>query len=259
MKKIIYDNQVWLQFELLLPYQHKIRHWSSTRPGGYSESPYSSLNLGYASGDREEAVTKNRELLAAFAEVEEAYSLFPAQVHGNHILEVNRPGEEDRTKADALMTSAAGLAINIQTADCVPVILYDPVRHVASVIHAGWRGTVTDITRKAVQKMVRLYATQPKDVIACIGPSISPQVYEVGGEVVTKAQAVCGEKVLIQQGNTSCFDLWLANKLQLLEEGVTEDHIEIAEQCTFSMPELFFSARRDGPHTGRMATGIKLL
>lgn len=241
-----------------------IFHFSTTREGGVSSGSYQSFNLGFNSGDNPAEVIENREILSNSLNISYARLVFPKQVHSNNIrlLQDDFPELSNERKkeilqdTDALLTNVRGLCIAIKTADCVPVLLYDRNKKIIAAIHAGWRGTVQNITALTVQKMVQK-GSDPKDILAGIGPSISPSVYEVGKEVWEQFSS----EFYHQNGaghDKRFLNLWKANFCQLTQSGIPFENIEIAELCTYSDPSLFFSARRDGIKTGRMATGIMM-
>jgi YfiH family protein len=148
------------------------------------------------------------------------------------------------------------------SADCVPVLLYDPVKGAVGAVHAGWKGTVGKIVTATVKAMQEMFGTNPKDLKAGIGPSICPEVYEVGEEVIEAAVKAFGTKEgLITHENgqgKGYFNLWEANRIQLLSMGVPADAIEVAGICTYRQSHQFFSARKSGNRAGRFAAGIML-
>jgi YfiH family protein len=143
-------------------------------------------------------------------------------------------------EGDALITAEPGLLLAIRTADCVPILLADPVRRVVAAVHAGWRGTVAGVLTQTVGQMHSDYETNPSDLIAAIGPAIGPCCFTVGSDV----------PLPVVDGRA---DLWAANRRQLEEAGVTS--IWSAGQCTLCQPETFFSFRRDR-ESGRMISAI---
>lgn len=158
---------------------------------------------------------------------------------------------------DALVTPLAGICLAISTADCVPILLYDTRARVVAAVHAGWRGTVARILSLTLRRMKEQYGTRGEDVLAAIGPSISADSFEVGDEVYDAFRradfpmgqiAFCREKWHI--------DLWEANRLQLLDEGLRPEAIEVSGVCTYQCFDRFFSARRLGLHSGRILTGV---
>jgi len=242
-------------------------HFTTTREGGVSSENYSSLNLGFNSGDKEESIYQNRSLLCNALEINQNQIIFPKQTHSATIKTIYADfldSKEDEKKAflsetDAIITALKEICIGIKTADCVPVLLFDKKQRVVAAIHAGWRGTIQYITHLTVKRMISEFNSDPLDIIAGIGPSISPEVYEVGAEVWSQFDPLYYHPNGSELGDKRLLDLWKANCDQLIGAGVPPIQIELAELCTFSNPDIFFSARRDGIKTGRMATGIMLI
>ena len=162
-------------------------------------------------------------------------------------------------EVDALVTHLPGFCICVSTADCIPVLLYDKEKQVVAAVHAGWRGTVGRIVENTLQVMKKVYNSDGKDIIACIGPGISLDSFEVGDEVYQAFEDAGFDMPRIsRKENKWHIDLWEANRLQLLECGVCEENIEVAGVCTFQSYDMFFSARRMGIHSGRILSGIML-
>ncbi len=255
-----------LQFSNLSGFQD-LFHFITTRKGGVSIGKYNSFNLGFNSGDNPENVLQNRSILCRTINIETDQIIFPKQTHSATIKIIGQDylkADEHEKKAflmetDAVITNIQGICLGAKTADCVPILLYDSKNKVISAVHAGWRGTLKGILSETIQLMISEFGSDPSEIIAGIGPSISPEVYEVGKDVW-----IHFDKKYLQfvpnNSDDKCFlDLWKANRDQLNESGVPEEQTELAGLCTYSNPETFFSARRDGPKTGRMATGIILL
>jgi YfiH family protein len=183
------------------------------------------------------------------------------QVHGDETIRADAPrGDRDPIRADGLITDRPGVSLFQRFADCVPILLYDPVRHAAGMVHSGWRGTVTRAAASPVRAMVEAYGTRPADLLAGIGPSIGPDHYPVGPEVVAAVQqafgpAVAGDLLTTHAGQT-CLDLWAANARVLREAGVRQ--IEIAHLCTACHTGQFFSHRAEAGRTGRFGAVIAL-
>lgn len=251
----------YLSFGSLSKYKRLV-DFVFTRHGGVSPKPYDSLNMSFNVGDHPKNVTQNRELVKKALGASEC--LFLEQVHGHEIVSVNERNITeiitDPPKADGFITKMKEIALGILTADCVPVLLYDPKKQVIGIVHAGWRGTVAKIGQKAVKTMQNIHNSDPGDIIACIAPSISPKAYSIGDEVIKAMNnAFPGNPELILQhsGNPKC-DLWNANKIQLLEAGVNPKHIELANICTFNNTNLFYSHRQSGGKTGRTGAFLML-
>ena len=256
-----------LQFENLgrIP---KLVHFITTRAGGMSLPPYDSLNLGLHTADNSDDVRANRALLAKETGIGKEKFLYASQVHsgdvkiidskaiGNGVLSSN-------PRTDATITDLPGICLMVMVADCVPVLLYDPVKKVSAVIHAGWRGTVHKITSNTIQSMVGHFGCDPADILAGIGPSIGPCCYEVGEDVTEFVEQSFGttQGYLIRKKDSSKphFDLWYANQKQLADNGVKPENIETSALCTMCNSETFFSSRASGGITGRFAAGICIL
>jgi len=155
---------------------------------------------------------------------------------------------------DALITDTPGVALMLRFADCLPVLLYDPVRGAIGLAHAGWKGTVEGIAAKTVSAMVEAYGSRPANIMAGLGPCIGPCCYQVGAEVIeaVKARFNHWPGLLRPQGDGSVhFDLCEANRCQLAELGVEE--VEVIQLCTACRTDELFSHRAEGGHTGRFA------
>lgn len=240
-----------------------VEAFTTTRMGGSSEGNYSSLNMGFHSGDNPERVRANRERVGKQLSVEADKMIFPKQTHSAHVKMIDEAffalSPVDKTlflaDTDALVTQLPHVCIAVKTADCVPVLLFDPVHAVAAAIHAGWRGTLQQIVRLTVETMQQQMGCLPENMVAAIGPAISAEVYEVGEEVWCNFDPRFLREN--RQPGKRLLDLREANRAQLLEAGVPAQNIGLhAEYCSYKQPEMFYSARRDGAKTGRMASGI---
>lgn len=248
----------------------KINNYITTRKGGVSKDEYSSFNLSINSGDNILKVYSNRELLARYLGISEGHLIFANQIHGDqtfiidtHFIELDNKTREKYLKGvDALITNIPGIAINVLTADCVPILLYCPTKHVIAAIHAGWRGVVKMTVQKTIDRMINEFNCDPSSMIAGIGPSISADNFEVGDEVTEQFENAGFNIEQISYLNTESrkrhFDLQKANKQLMIDHGLSEKHIEIINTCTFINDDTFFSARRQGILSGRQATGIIL-
>jgi len=227
----------------------------STRGGGVSTGHYSSLNLGTNTGDRTDSVRRNMELLFRDAGVDPSRTVRSVQVHGTEILHATEPS--DLQGYDAFITDSENLFLLIATADCYPILLHDPVNQAVAAIHAGWKGTAGRIAIKTVGGMQRAFGTRPENLLASIGTGISPEAYEVGGEVAALFPLSCVRPPLTP-GAGPRLDLSAANRMQLQEAGLPHASIESSPFCSFRDSDLFFSYRRDHGVTGRMLSLIGL-
>jgi YfiH family protein len=218
-------------------------------------------NFARFTGDELQVYSDNREELAALLGISAGQLVFPRQTHSNVVRKIDTIPDDEISDTDALVTNKSGLCLCVQTADCVPILLVDTKTRVIAAIHAGWRGTVSKIVTKAIEKLKQDFGSLPLNILAAIGPSIGPNVYEVGPEVVEAARKTVpeAEKTLsLNAVGKYHFNLWEANRRLLLDAGLSEGNIEVLEACSFSENEKYFSARRDGVNTGRMVSGIML-
>jgi YfiH family protein len=242
----------------------------TTRRGGVSEPPYDTLNLGLRVGDSPEAVLQNRRQLFLESGLDLKRSVWCHQVHTGNVSVVDERDagrgaitEDDIvTETDALVTAALDLPLCVTVADCVPVVIYDPDNHAVGLSHAGWGGTVSHITFNTVTSMVDRYGSRPEQLRAAIGPSISPDRYEVGPDVIARVAASfpdTGDRVLRSaDGGKAFFDLWEANMIELTRAGVPQSKIEVAGISTIDRPSEFYSARSQRT-TGRFIAAACLL
>ena len=235
-------------------------HAISTRHGGVSPAPFHTLNLSRTTGDDATSVAMNIQRLHDALGLDATATISASQAQADRVAVV---GASQRgtiiREVDALLTNEPGVPLMLRYADCVPIFLFDPVRRAIGVAHAGWRGTVSHIATKATRAMVDAFGTQPRDLIACIAPSIGPCCYRIGNEVIAQVHAAFEEAdaLLVPQPNGSIhFNLWQANAQQLRELGV--EQIEIAEICTADHTEDFYSWRAENAQTGRFGAIIAL-
>ena len=230
-----------------------ISHIFTTRFGGFSTGPLASMNMSPTKEDVE-TVIKNYKAICSCEDIPVEKCILSHQTHTTNIRIVTEKDAgkrlfkpSDITDTDGLITNVKGLPIVIFYADCVPILLYDPVKTVIATVHAGWRGTVGNIVGKAVYMMAENFNTNPRDIIASIGPSIGPCCFETGEEV-REEFSKAGLSCCISGKN---IDLQKANQIFLKDSGVNE--ITISGLCTKCRCDEFFSHRGCGPDTGRMA------
>ncbi|MBF0337576.1 MAG: peptidoglycan editing factor PgeF [Nitrospirae bacterium] len=162
--------------------------------------------------------------------------------------------------ADAVITNRPGVVIGVQTADCVPILAFDPHRHVIAAIHAGWRGTAKGILKTVIATMRTDFSCNPREILIAVGPSIKSCCYEVGGDVMYEVRQTTGAGDYIrQEGDKWYVDLARANLHQALAVGLAETNVWISPDCTFCMPELYHSYRRTKAGTGRQGGFIGML
>lgn len=269
-------NVRYLAFELLT--DAGAPHAVFTRRGGVSPAPWASLNLGGTVGDSPERAAKNQHkaLASVGRPVETVFDV--CQVHGNRVVRVDAPLNGSSPQADGMITNRTGVTLLMRFADCVPIMLYDPVHKAAGLVHAGWQGTVLRAARETVLAMQAEYGTHPADLLAAIGPSIDAHHYPVGEQVAGQVRQAFGmdaagllvetktdtmndgtqvDASSSEQTSTAIhFDLWAANRLILEHSGVR--NIEVAGLCTACHLEDWYSHRAEKGSTGRFGACIWL-
>ena len=242
--------------------------FSTTRHGGVSQGEYASLNCTPYTGDNPDCVQRNLTILSSLLPQPPEEFIIPYQTHGTHVAIIDETFLQSDANSrhqflqqtDALLTPLSGLCLCISTADCIPVLLYDQTHQVIGAIHAGWRGTVNGIVPHTLQTMQQLYNTCGTDLLACIGPGISLESFEIGEEVYEAFQTAGFPMEFISSWIPAThkhhIDLWAAVRLQLQDFGIPATQIETAGICTFQHHTEFFSARRSGIRSGRILSGI---
>ena len=192
------------------------------------------------------------------------------QVHGCMVAVIDRPGviREDLEGFDAFVTELPEVAIGVRTADCVPVLLYDPVRKVVAAIHSGWKGTVLRISQRTIELMERQFRCCAGHMRAVIGPAIGPDSFQVGEEVVARFRdsgfpmeriwSFHGQGDGTPMSGGHHIDLFGSNRWLLEDAGVPPGNIQVSGIDTYT-DESFFSARREGVQCGRNINSIKLI
>lgn len=247
-----------------------VTHAISTRHGGHSKGPYASLNLAGRVGDDPAAVRHNRETFLKTLGNTPEDAIGVRQVHGSRVVVMTKrdagrgvlPEAPPAEEADALITQDPGIVLMVLAADCVPILLWDPVQRAAGAAHAGWRGTVAGVATEAIRAMTRSFGSRPEDIRAGIGPGIGRCCYEVDALVVGPMQSrhpELAERVLRpQRPGHWMLDLPEANRLQLLHAGLRKDHVGVMPHCTSCRSDLLFSQRVEGYPCGRFAAAIAL-
>ncbi len=237
----------------------------TTRHGGLSRGPYASLNLAYAVGDEPRAVSENRRRVARSLGVRLERLVEAEQVHGNGVAVVGDDAAGSVVLGvDALATEARGVWLAVYAADCVPVLVADPVHPAVAAVHAGWRGAAAGIVPAALRRMREAFGTRPEHVRVALGPAIGGCCYEVGAPVAramahAPQRAGAPSPLRPSAGGEGPWhlDLWEAIRQQLDACGVPAGAVETVGGCTRCRGDLFFSYRRDRV-TGRMAACIRL-
>ena len=252
-----------LHFPTLSAHDAALLHAVTTRHGGVSSGPYASLNLSTSTGDSAANVEANYARLADALHLPRGGFATTWQVHGTRVVRATHEhvGRID-DQADGLVTDVPGLPLTQRFADCTPLLVYDPRRHVIGMGHAGWRGTVDGMAAALVQALSAEFGSHPADLVALVGPSIGPCCYEVGDEVAAAVRAALPDAATLlihpadQPAARPHLDLWAANAAQLHRAGVAQ--VEVAGLCPRCQRDTFFSHRGDGPVTGRFGAVMML-
>ena len=240
-----------------------IPHGFSTRLGGVSEGVFAGMNLGPGRGDNPAHVRENFRRFCGLAGCDPLRMVRTHQVHEGYVHAVTDDDAGDALAkgapcdCDGLMTDAAGVTLMIFSADCIPLLLFDPVRRAIAAVHAGWRGTALCIAAEALRRMSEVYGSRPADVRAAIGPGISACCFHTDADVPEAMPWAAQQIKTIGQQRFSV-DLKAANRQLLVEAGVPPQQIAVNGDCTMCRPDLFWSHRRDGAQRGSMAAVIML-
>lgn len=245
--------------------EDEVTHAIFSRHGGVSPKPWNALNVGGTVGDDIENVKVNirRSFQVFNLAVNRKYDAW--QVHGNKVVFADSPRAQDEPpqKADIILTNKPEVVLFMRFADCVPIMLFDPIKKVVGIAHAGWMGTVKKVPLIAIQAMEEHYGSAPGDILAGIGPSIGPQSYEVGVEVAKEIKETFKHKaneILAVSTNknkdTIKLNLWEANRILLDNAGVK--NIELAGICTATNLNDWYSHRAEHGRTGRFGALITL-
>jgi YfiH family protein len=220
----------------------------STRIGGFSKNEYSTMNMGLTSGDKIDIVNKNRKHLFKMLKVEEEKLAISKQIHSAFVKKVTKPGVY--TDTDALFTNRQDFLLSVQTADCLPVFMYDPNKKVIAAIHAGWQGSLRGIVSETLALVIKEYAIHPNNLKIAIGPGIQGTCFELREDVFSQFP----NQFLKMHENkeTKYLDLQSFIKSQLVRCGVIENNIYIDTTCTHCDDKRFYSYRRNKNKSGRM-------
>jgi len=182
--------------------------------------------------------------------------VLPEQVHGNKIAIADK--RKVIEKIDGLITEEKEIVLGVTTADCLPILFYEPKEKIIAVVHAGWKGSLKKISQKAIQKIISL-GGNPAKTIAAIGPHIKNCCYHIDEKRMLMFKKEFGEEVIIRKGNKFFLDLIKVNLIQLLKSGIKEENIEVLPFCTHCNSNLFFSFRKDKENYGEMLSFIGMV
>lgn len=246
-----------------------LKNGFSTRLGGVSEGVLSTMNLGFGRNDLPENVVKNHEIIAESIGFNPENIVASKQTHTINVKIVSKEDcgkgiykERDYDDVDGMITNEKGIVLATYFADCVPLYIVDTKNKAIGLSHSGWRGTVGKIGKATLDLMKKAYGTNPKDVIACIGPSICRDCYEVSEDVAVEFEtAFKGREkdILINKGNGKYqLDLWACNYIIFRECGVYEENIHMPDICTCHNREMMFSHRATQGRRGNLAAFLSI-
>ncbi len=259
----------YLSFPLLAS-SGMVSHGFATRIGGVSQGKFASMNLSFTRGDNPDHVRENYRRMADALGVDMERMVLTYQTHTTNVRRVTGEDggkgifrERDYRDVDGLITDVPGMTLVTFFADCVPLYFLDPAHKAIGLSHSGWRGTVGRMGRVTLEAMEEAFGTRPEDVLACVGPSICGDCFEVGEEVIEKFREEFDSrwwKELFYGKENGKFqlDLWKCNEIVLREAGVLPEHIQVTDICTRCNPRYLFSHRFAGEERGNLAAFLCL-
>lgn len=269
--EIVGDDVVFIQSKRLNQIDW-LRNAFSTRIGGVSDGYFSSMNLNYGRGDKEENVLNNFKIFARAIGSDENDMVYSMQTHTTNVIRVgaadkgNGVTKPQKFKdVDGLVTNEPGVCLVTTYADCVPIYLVDVKNKAIGLSHSGWRGTVGRISKKTIELMGKEFGTRPEDIISFIGPSICQDCYEVGIDVANAFMDAYKQeqyKEILKQGKEIGkfqLNLWQANVINLLEAGVKKENIEVTDICTCCNPYLLYSHRASKGNRGGLCAFLEIV
>lgn len=243
----------------LLSAYPKITAAFTTRHGGISSAPYNSANFAFHVGDNPLDVIKNHDLLSATLSYERNRLIHMRQIHSDRIVIIDGTFDFDTPpECDALITNLSHVPLMVMSADCTPILLYDPIRHVCAAIHAGRAGALNEILPKTIQKIEEYFESSRENMQIILGPSIQGCCYEIN-ETIAQETKEKGYACALQREEEKVFldvNTILLNQLEKL--AIDPTHIEVIGECTSCKSDEYFSYRADRQHTGRIA-GVIIL
>lgn len=247
-----------------------VKHGFSTRLGGVSSGMWSTMNLSFTRGDDERCVRENFRRIAEAIGIPEQSIVCSDQTHTVNVRRVTRGDcgngltrEKSFFDVDGMITDEPGVALATFYADCVPLYFVDVRRKAIGLSHSGWRGTVNRMGARTVEAMEREFGTDPKDLVAAIGPSICMDCYEVSSDVADQFVRDFPEKIhdtilLDKKNGKYQLNLWEANRFVLEDAGIARERISMPQLCTCCNPEFLFSHRASGGRRGNLGAFLML-
>jgi YfiH family protein len=265
MRKVFFGDLPAYQFHLLQKFSDQVEHAVFSREGGVSKPPFDSLNVRFGIGDREMAVKKNRSIICNSLQINPQNLISAEQTHSKNVQIVDQeflnfhPGNEEQNNVDAFVTDLPNVALMIQVADCQAILMFDQVKKVAAVLHAGWKGLAQDISGATIKVLKNKYGVNPENLLVCISPSLGPCCAFFSNP--EKELPSGFHKFIDRQKRVN---LWEYSIEQLQKHGIQKKNIELAKICTQcggsgkQGQNKFFSFRGGHGITGRFGVLIFL-
>jgi hypothetical protein len=246
------------KYNRVLIHQNDLLACFTTRLGGESLSPYGGFNLAFHVGDNPDHVRTHHETLAALLHYDRKQLVYMNQIHSDHVHILTDEDDFDHPPTcDALITHRLNTPLMVMSADCIPILVYDPVHRVIAAIHAGRAGVLSAIVPKTLRKMEEAYDTRPHELCITIGPSIQGCCYAINPTIAQEVKNLGYNTALKHKGGKIFLDLYTIVHHQLMTLGVV--HIDLTQyHCSACHHETYFSYRADQQRTGRMAGVISL-
>lgn len=243
------ENLQWLEFDLLAEHTH-ITGVTFLRHGGVSKGHFSTLNLSDYVGDDPTLVKINKETVRKAIDV--PLIIYPKQVHGVNVALITNSNKDKHYEVDALITKEKKIGLAVLHADCQGAIFYDLENNAVGVAHAGYKGLCQNIYATVLQAMKGAFGTRASHTVVCISPSLGPDHAEYKNYKTEFPKELWGF-----QEKENHFNFWDIAKMQLMDAGVLDKHIEIVETCTYCNEKDYFSHRKS-KDTGRCATVVAI-
>ena len=248
--------------------RYAVPHAFTTRAGGVSEGYLAALNMGVSRGDSAENLRENYRIVCNSLGLMSENTVFFKQTHSDKVRKVTAADagfglfRDSEESFDALVTNEPEIALCVFSADCVPILLYDPVNAAVGAVHAGWRGTAGAAVSKALGLMKKEYGTKPENVQAAIGAAIGPCCFETDDDVpyaLTEAMGLAAHIRMSRAGkNRWRVDLKNLNRDWLINDGVPDVNIAVSHQCTACLPDVYWSHRGMKAERGAQCAVVSL-
>jgi purine-nucleoside/S-methyl-5'-thioadenosine phosphorylase / adenosine deaminase len=242
-----------------------ITHAFLTRVGAGSEGAVAILDFMVKGWSDKSDVGRKKATMGKLFGLDPKRLVITKQVHSDNVLVIDSDNQMDKdhladlsnTRADAIITNQQGVTIAVLTADCLPIIIVDPIKSSIGIVHTGWKGTIKGILKKTVQEFEKCFSANPEDLLISMGPSICQCCYEVDKDVAEKyKEKMDTSNIITQEDDKLRLDLKRANVAHLTECGVSEGNIFLSTLCTSCNTDFFFSYRKEGKDTGRQLSFV---